>query len=179
MNNGAYKKALSYSYHLLSNRDNTHNHSYDYRDLVHDAYQIWFDKTSNCLFDQHPYVISKTIKNLWYDKYVKTRRMKWRGHFYPKVYNRVDEYTPLDFNDFKDFGRQIFVLRENATPESILLSKEKFKTLNNRLNVFDRSVLDRMIEGYKLGEIQGLINRSNPIITASVKRIREEIKKLY
>lgn len=157
MNKQEYRKAKRYAHKVTSSRDN---------DLVHDAYLVWFNKTGRDLFDEPNATIVSVVKNL-HLKSFQTHSFMWRGEIYGKKYERLDD------------TESNFALENIVTPESILLSKEQFEILNANLSEFDKRTLQLITDGYLLKEIEGIQERSNPTITASVKRIKKQVAKLY
>lgn len=157
MNNKQYQQAVRYGIKMAG--------EYHAKDLVHDAYLRWYAKTQSDLFDQSNGTILRVIKNTRSSQYSREGFM-WRGKTYPKTYRRLND--PLETYEVIGPG----------DPESILLSKEVFGVLKNQLNEFDQQTLNNMIQGYLLKEIGELQERSGPVITSSVKRIKEKLKEL-
>jgi DNA-directed RNA polymerase specialized sigma24 family protein len=62
-----------------------------YRDIVHDAYVTWFNKTNSNLFDQPEGTVIKVVK---YTHLKQTERNKYMsgGKWYPRVFQEFEEY---------------------------------------------------------------------------------------
>jgi len=152
-----YQQAIRYA---IKMSDNYHS-----KDLVHDAFLRWYNKTGNDLFDQPLGTILRVVKNVKRSEY-SSKGFMFDGVVYPKT------FIPLDDPE------QNFQLTTERSPEYMLLSKEIFEQVQKGLSEFDHKTFTSMVEGYLIKEITELQNRSGVTMTASVKRIKAQINKV-
>jgi len=116
------------------------------RDLVHEAYIKWYEKTGDNLFDRQPGEIARVLKNIFFNQ-ERNKQWSFRRVTHPKVFIDAGELGGEDFYDETEF----FI---------------------SQLLPFDREVLRLKIEGFRNGEIGILLNRSSTTITKAIKNIK-------
>ena len=156
MNIKAYRQACGYAYKLVTAGRKSH------LDLVHDAYIIWHNKTKKDLFDEHPAVITKTIKLIHFSSISLRTRFVWRGEKYNRTFLELDK-----LNEESDSLE--YLTQTPATQQELLINQDYFKNLK----YFDKKVLALKMKGKQAKEIEIILKRSNPIISASIKRIKQ------
>jgi len=157
MNKKNYQQAVRYAMKI---QDQYHS-----KDLVHDAYIRWFNKTGQNLFDQPEGRILRVVKYTWKSQY-SSQGFMYDGVIYPKTYKRLDD------------PEEPFSLSSDNTPEQVFLSKEVFNQVYAGLSEFDSQTFTNMIEGYLIKEMQEIQNTHNVAMTASVKRIKNRINQV-
>src|SRR6476620_6331431 len=175
MNRKNYQKALRYATSLI--RD--YNAIYNPFDLVHDAYLKCQDED----------FLIRNVKLVWYEKlrekYTSVGDYPQKdisGQKVPKIFVPISptgsEYGDgtIDIQSFDNHeikfplpDSKINVKKHN----SYLMYSSKEKTILQ--DNFDEMVLELKTEGYTNKEIEKILDRSNPIITASVKRIKDKL----
>lgn len=168
-----YFAANRYAIKLFnSNRDN----SVYPRDLVHEAYTYWQDKKGEDLFTKEKPQIFTVLKNLYYTR---SQKSKWYsgGKFYPKVFSEdfvqgfpKDEQLSVRDSLLSRWGMEF--------PKQEVESEEIVEKFRESLSDFDNLVLSLKEEGYMNKEIEKIVNRTNPIITKSIKNIKRKMKEV-
>lgn len=141
MTSDNYAKARSYCYKL--NKDL-------YRDVLHDAYVHWFEKTNKDLFDEPLPRVIRVIKLTWFGYYVTKR----------KVVNR---------NVFSSYNDN---LSNNETPEAILISKELEESFIASCPKLQLDVYLLAVQGYKAHEIAKILDIYKSHVSYYFKKIR-------
>lgn len=184
-----YLKAIRYATKLIKD----YNAPYNPKDLVHDSWLMWHKYKDSNLFDQKEGTVLKCVKNMYlnninkeYSKKGTTEEVK-KGIWKYKTVEKTRRINVLinDGSDRNDstFGEQKkvnigieeYTPREEVNPESILISKENHKNLNDSLCEFDRKVLYLKVEGYGNGEIKNMLHTHNVKITESIKNIKKRM----
>lgn len=106
-----YRNALSYAYKLNQKL---------YRDICHDAYLKWYNKTGTDLFEQHEGVVIKTIKNTWYTNYISPSRVMIKGE---KVFKQYVPFVTGDHYDEDHLVKKV-TLSNDITPEDEYIANE-------------------------------------------------------
>lgn len=127
-----------------------------YRDLVHDAYLLWFDKKKQSIFEAHEGQMIQTIKNIWGARLIKGRFM-WRGEINNKVF--------LDYNGVYEgmsnpnlIVESKYLQYERTNPHSILEGKDFEAKLLQSLSRQEMFVYGLCKEGYTPIEIAEVLN---------------------
>lgn len=135
-----YEKAKAYAFVI----DRSFDITTDHRDLLHDAYLTWYNKTGMNLFDEPLYRIFRIISNCFRTKLAKNRY----------TYNHQESYRI-----YETFQDQCW---DSTTPEVQLIGKDQLQV---RIDKFYKKypqhkerlleVLRLMYEGYERDEIVG------------------------
>ncbi len=136
-----YAKARSYCYKL----DRTL-----YRDLLHDSYLHWFEKTHKDLFDEPMPRVIRVIKLTWLGYYVNKRKVQNR-----KVFSSYDDN-----------------LLYTSTPEDILIAKEMEEALITASPELQLEIYLLAIQGYRPYEICKILDMSKSHVSYYFKKIR-------
>lgn len=168
-----YQISIRYAMKLfLSNRDQ----SVLPRDLVHDAYVYWLEQKNEDLFLKKQGEIAKIIKNLFFSR---SSRQNWyfRGEIHPKSFSE-DLISGLPKENQSQARESLFYKWGGGFATQSFEGEDTVAHFKKHLNPFDIKVLSLKEEGYKNNEIEVLVNRSNPIVTGSIKKIKKKMKDL-
>lgn len=135
MNKKAYKEAKDYTYFLDSK---------NYKDIVHDAWLKWFEKTGKDLFSEDRPLITRVIKNV-IGTGLSTRKFMWRGKIYNKRYFEIWEDIKFE-EDQHTFAGYTYVPYITETPEDILIYNDLCITLGR---LTKGGMLEEMLKGGK------------------------------
>lgn len=143
------------------------------RDLLHEVYLYWLIHKEEDIFEKETKQAIRVIKNV-YGNQIRSRKYMWRGKLYHRKFtndsvhgdyeNENSALESINFNLGGPYAEQRF---ENEDLVSKFLE---------RLTEFDRKVLDLKVKGYKAYEIEKAMDRTNPIISASIKNIKQKMK---
>lgn len=150
MDSKKYYQARSYAYKL---------DPANYVDLTHDAYVVWFNKTGRNLFDEHRGVITKTIKNLHFTNFRKSR-WQCRG-----VTNK------RTFEEFKD---QSYT---TTTPHDELIAAELATSIENALRTFspaNQEIIGLVASGEPVKDVANDAGVSTQLIYYLRSRLRNK-----
>ena len=111
MNKKAYDKALGYAYRLNSKL---------HKDIVHDSYIVWFNKTGHDLFDEDQRVITQVVKKTWQGKYLQKNMYMYRGEKFARSFCNIDDQCA--FNNTTTWGDLYNTTK--ITPEDEMIAKE-------------------------------------------------------
>jgi len=152
MNRANYQKAIRYATKLLGD----YNSIYNPFDLVHDAYLKCQDEN----------FLLRAVKLVHYEKL----REKYISIGYQGGTNsKKGEIVRKTFTEISPTGS---VFGDGSVD---IETKDEYKEDELFLGRFDENVLSLKVQGYKNQEIESILNRSNPTITASVKRIKDKL----
>jgi len=159
MNKKTYQEALRYS-SKINNKDN-------YRDYVHRAYLVWFEKTGNDLFDESPFTVCRVIRNLKFNDHTKGTFMSNGEVGNKKIYDidLVDNPTEMASIPSGDIINKLSSSQEE--------NEEIIEILRSNLSSFDKKVLNLRLKGFTQREIQKKLKTHNVKVTSSIKKIRE------
>lgn len=167
-----YQKALNYAFHLNKEL---------FRDITHDAFMRWFEKTGKNLFDEHERIVISVVKRTWWSNYIGPSRIMYRGKRYGKWFKRMDEIggdgvgggdsTPSYRKQSRWFMSRP-ALYNAVTPEDELIAKdldEWFRRCDNetRLDIYLYA-----IQGYTQSEISKIMELSPQLINYYFKRMQ-------
>lgn len=155
----AYWKARSYAGKLTPQ---------NYRDLVHDAYIVWYNKTQRDLFTEHVGVITKTIKNIYFSSYIKNKTYSYNGVRYAKEFIPIDE----DLNPITTYDNPIEIL---IRKEERLKRLVRLQQIRNDLTEKEKQVFDLTVEGYSTKEIKEELNISTAVLSHKICNIKKKI----
>lgn len=159
----------------LLNDVNNGDRSMTHVDLLHDAYLLWYDSKNESLFDNPAGRIARIIKNVNGNK-ISKNTWYWRGDVNRKQFSHDiiagsdrPEYETADPSDslLHNWGMEF--------PKQQYESQDVVDWIKKGLNEFDAAVLDLKVEGYNNREIEKIMGRSNPIITRSIKNIKNKM----
>ena len=151
MNTTNYAKGRSYCFHL---------DKLLYRDILHDAYLNWFDKTGTDLFDEPEHRMMRIIKNTWKGYYIAKNKVinqksRWINYCDKDTAKRTEAYYATD-----------------VTPEDVMMAQE----LDDAQMATDSEVQLQIylyaVQGYKPFEIAILMNMCKGNIAYYFKKIR-------
>lgn len=152
-----YQKALRYATKLIGDYSPAYN---DAHDLLHDGWLKCQDEDFLFLGVKQAYYdkLKSQYITIGYDS-----RNSIKGEVVRKIFTEInptgsefgDRSIDIEVNDKYDCG-----------DVSIFFSS---------LGEFDKKVLNLKIEGYQNQEVEQILERSNPIITSSIKRIKEKM----
>lgn len=168
-----YRTAWRYAIKLFnSNRDQ----SIVPRDLVHEAYIYWQERKNEDLFTKNKGQIFRVLKNIYFNRRQKSTFYS-NGKFYPKVFsedivNGVPKEEQLSVRDSLLFSWGM------EFPKQQLESEEIVTKFRGMLSEFDNEVLTLKEAGYQNQEIEKIVNRTNPVITRSIKNIKKKMKEV-
>lgn len=163
MDNKAYKRALGYAFRLNGEL---------YRDIVHDSYITWFNKTGDNLFDQHPQVITQVIKRTWQTKYVQPSRFMYKGVFYSKKQIRMD-----DIFSFDPITKDVVVNSDiynstRVTPEDEYIATELETHVSEFSATLKLDVFLYAVQGYDQKTVAKMTGLSTALVNYYYKRMR-------
>lgn len=168
-----YSKAKRYCSKLLNDVNNG-DRSMTHVDLLHDAYLYWHDQKNENLFEHSAFRIARIIKNVNGNKISKVS-WYWRGEISRKQFSsNVVSKVAVEHNE-ESTSESLLSTWGMDFPKQQFESQEVVDWIKNGLSEFDRAVLDLKIEGYNNREIEKIMGRSNPIITRSVKNIKNKM----
>jgi len=121
MNTKVYNQGRSYCYKL----DKTL-----YRDILHDSWLHWFEKTSDDLFDEPINRVIRVIKLTWKGYYINKRKVVNRNIFID--YTSIDQSKEEDSPNQERHGAflsgavltDVIIKTRQDTPEDIMIAKE-------------------------------------------------------
>lgn len=161
-----YDNYIRYALKLISNQENIKNSRLSARDLVHDAYLLWKSEKKEDLFSRAPGTVCRVIKNVHWSKIQKNKWSK-NGVFRTRTYVREGAEDKYPF--------PLAVSKGELTSRQSYINEEWVDRFKETLNAFDRKVLDLKLEGYRAKEIEKKLKRTNPIITKSLKTIKQKM----
>lgn len=158
-----YYKSIRYALKLLNRYE--HN-QINAKDLVHDAYLKWKLEKNEDLFLKANGTVLKVIKHVHWHKLVSARWSKDKI-FKNRWYERESEEDKYPF--------PFAVSKGELTSRQSYINEEWVDRFKETLNAFDRKVLDLKLQGYQCQEIEKKLKRTNPIITRSIKTIKQKM----
>lgn len=172
-----YQKAIRYATKLIKN----YNAPYNPKDLVHDSFVQYHKYQNTSIFEAEEGTMIKTIKNLHLNNINKQYSHKGTAQDLKEKTGQKTKRVNILISDGSDNPFTVGDKKkgdmpiENKTPESILISKENVKNLNDSLCEFDKKVLDLKSQGYKNREIEDILGTHNVKITKSIKNIKQQM----
>ena len=131
---------------------------FEARDLVHDSYVAWYNKTKSNLFEESPRTIFSVVRNVFRDK---LKRSTW-------TYDKENQGT-----------RQIFTFEDqlsyDITPLDEVIGEE---TKNELVNLIEtttpplKDILYLRMEGYTNKEISEALSKSKAFVTHHLKKVK-------
>jgi len=126
---------------------------FEARDLTHDAYVAWHNKTGNNLFDEHPRTIFSVLRNVFRDK---LKRSTWS-------FNK-EQQGSRQYVEFKDH------VTSRVTPYDIMVGQQ---LLDRMKQTVKPSVLDLKLEGYTNKEIAHKLNVTKAAVTWHTNKLQK------
>lgn len=146
-------------------------------DLLHDAYLYWHDQKNENLFDNPVGTIARIVKNVNGNK-ISKNTWYWRGEVNRKQFSH-DVLSNLTkaahHHSDTEPGDSLLYHWGVEFPKSQYESQDFVDWIKKGLSEFDAKVLDLKVEGYNNREIEKIMGRSNPIITRSIKNIKNKM----
>lgn len=175
MNNKNYKRASGYAFRLVGELN---------RDLLHDAYIVWFNKTSNDLFEEDPRVITQVVKNVWRSKYIQPMTYVSNGEKFSRTFCDIDSHATNEctyadlYNTTKITPEDIYVA--NELNSNILAYKPPISA--NNTNTYKQNAAKQhldiylyAVQGYTRKEIADMLGVTWPTVDNYFKRIKAYI----
>lgn len=161
-----YKQCLAYAFKL---------DPILYRDLVHDAFITWFEKTGKNLFEEENKTAIAVVKRKWW-QFLKSTRIKiggQRGYYNPWTGESRNGKRGTLTKRFADVKlMELPQMRNNVTPEDEYIAKELHEQFLNvggglRLEIYKLAVM-----GYKQVEIASILDERPNLINYYFKQMR-------
>lgn len=145
-----YRKALSYAYALNPKL---------YRDIVHDAYLHWFEKSKKNLFEEEEKRVIRVVKLTWMG-YYRNRRSK-EG----KLKYRIAKNYMVD-------GQQLYEKTDPTTPEDHLIAKElEEHMIGSMTSDLQLEIYLYAVQGYRPIEIAEMVGKRKSTISYYFKKM--------
>lgn len=142
-------------------------------DLLHDAYLSWYENKGENLFENPVGRIARVVKNVNGNNLSK-RNWNWRGQVNRRQFSEdVVGVTNTD-NEIKT-SESLLGAWGMEFPKQQYESQDVVDNIKKNLNEFDCAVMELKMEGYSNREIEKIMERSNPIITRSIKNIKKKM----
>lgn len=135
-----YNQGRSYSYKLAKNL---------YKDVLHDAYVKWYDKTGHNLFDEPISRVIKVIKYTWFGYYVNKRKVQNRDVF-------------VEYDDH---------MVNRTTPEDEMIGKELEQQFTSCDSKMQLEIYLYAVQGYRPYEIAKVLGVSKGLLTYYFKKM--------
>lgn len=158
-----YWIARGYAYKLAPNQ---------YRDIVHDAYLTWFNKTQKNLFNEPIGTILRVIKLTFY-RTLSRNKFMWRG----KIASR--QVIPLSTTDYNHEEDKSISLSNQEDLFTQLQYQQDLKHFEDTLPKTQLEVMKLSITGYKPSEIAVQLNKSRQAVNGSLNHVRNKVLKLH
>lgn len=156
----SYETAKGYAFKL----DNKY-----YKDIIHDAYICWYNKTGKNLFDEHRGVISQVVKNIWLSSLKKRNQYIYNGEKrYREYIETLTEYEQ-DSNGYVPF---VYDFEEDLIIEDII------NNIKNFISERGEHILDMLYMQYNQSEIAKEFNVSHTTINNEVIKIKNIANKM-
>lgn len=172
MNLVNYKRAQGYAYKIVPQK---------YKDIVHDAYVRWFDKTGRDLFDEHPRVVIKVVKNVAIGArasnqyfYGTKPNSKRKSKFVKPITIGRKTWLSLQLENFNHYEGRFDRLRTEVTPLDLAVAGDSMARLESMLTPNERVALDKFKQGYKSLEIAQQMGVSSALANYYLQRIRKK-----
>jgi len=164
MNAIMYKKAQSYAYKCRPD---------EYKDLVHDAWVVWWDKKGEDLFDQDERLVMRVLKYIVLSRSQKDYFVE-NGERHHKLFINVEKLTGTSYDS--EFNTKTLKSLQNSpllletTPETILADKDELEVIRKSLTDKQKSVFDLLAEGLERKQI----DMSQQLCNYYVSQIRKK-----
>lgn len=142
-----YQKALSYAYFIDPKL---------YKDIVHDSFIRWFEKTGKDLFDEHERTVMSVIKKTWWSYYVQPHQYMRQGMVLMREY--------VSFDDGFCFN--------HVTPEDEFIAKELEERFLHCGNMTQLTIYKYAVMGWTQKQIASIMNESPQFINYYFKKMR-------
>lgn len=164
--NENYRKAISYVYIA---------HPAFHRDLIHDAYIRWFDKTGKNLFEEHfntiKAVLIHVIQAARYNKFM------YRGIEYPKVFIPVVEVNEFGQSSIKRTNAEYTPVDYRLLPDEVIIGNQLLTRVNELLIESERDIVNKLLSGHTYIEIFSKGGRSPALASYYGIKTKALIKK--
>lgn len=140
---------MSYAFHL---------NPILYKDIVHDSYIIWYDKTKTNLFEEHERTVMSVVKKVWWGKYIAKAKHQYKGEVKVREMALFEEETSFH--------------RNNITPEDIYIAKEFEEQLLNTSSVTLLEIYKLAVQGWNQMQIAIILGESPQFVNNYFKKMR-------
>jgi len=168
-----YQTAIRYASNLMKD----YSAVYGPRDLIHDCYAKYKEKTGNNIYEQDLSLVYRVVKNAYYNFLEKGYYIK-NGEKHKKQILTVDDGSNIQGEVKGENTSNMYAPEEIKNPETILIGKDIVENLNNKLCEYDKKVLDLKLEGKTTKEIVKTLRTSKDRLAKSVRKIKEEMHSL-
>lgn len=148
-NKTPYQKALGYAFKL---------NPVLYKDIVHDSYLVWYDKTKKDLFKEHERIVISVVKKVWWGKYIAKAQHVYKGE--KKVREKVL------------FEEESGLCRNMVTPEDICIAKEFEEQLINTSSETLLEIYKLAVQGWNQLQIAIILGESPQFVNNYFKKMR-------
>jgi DNA-binding NarL/FixJ family response regulator len=135
----------------------------NYKDLVHDAYVLWHDKTGENLFERGNGTVISVVKNVIRESWNR-RYFIYEGEKHLRSSVSKDSFED-DYEIFEDWNN----------PHKELELKELQERLEDGLSPRTKLVLDGLSQGYKKHEVGEAVGISHTTLTKEVNIIQKRL----
>lgn len=161
MNLSNYYQLQSYCWHLAGSL---------YRDLLHDAYVKWYEKTGNNLFNEPNVLGAKVIRNIHFNNLQK-QMWTYRGRMYRR-HNIEATSGRGDQGREGNEDRGVYVPEYRVTPYDFSNGKELLARINTSPEV------GMVLEGYSQVEIASRLKKSTSLVNYYVTKAKKKLSQL-
>lgn len=156
----SYDTARGYAFKLDSK---------DYKDIVHDAYLRWFDKTGNNLFNEPRSTITNVVKYVWLEKLRKRNQYIKNGEKHIRRFVETLTEHEEDFHGYVPFVDNF---------EADLIIDDIINNIKNFISERGEHILDMLYLQYNQSEIAKEFNVSHTTINNEVIKIKSVANKM-
>ena len=142
-------------------------------DLLHDAYLNWYENKGENLFESPLGRIARVVKNTNGNNMSK-RNWNWRGQVNRRQFSE-DVVGVTNTDNEINTSESLLGAWGMEFPKQQYESQDVVDNIKKNLNEFDCAVMELKMEGYSNREIEKIMERSNPIITRSIKNIKKKM----
>ena len=142
-------------------------------DLLHDAYLSWYENKGENLFENPVGRIARVVKNTNGNNMSK-RNWNWRGQVNRRQFSE-DVVGVTNTDNEINTSESLLGAWGMEFPKQQYESQDVVDNIKKNLNEFDCAVMELKMEGYSNREIEKIMERSNPIITRSIKNIKKKM----
>lgn len=170
-----YQTARRYCIKLL-NESNPLDKTITNTDLVHDVYLKWFELKNENVFLNSPGRTARIIKFTNSNR-LNRRKWMWNG----KSTHIVTSDNAAGFKENTNFEEAKMEVLYNwgyTFPTQDFEERDAIEQLRARLSPMALKVLNLKLEGYRSGEIEKIVNRTNPVISKALLQIKKHMMHL-
>lgn len=139
------------------------------KDIVHDAYLQWYDKTGKDLFDEDAILVMSMVKYAIRRHYQKSRpTFMWRGEFYPRTHIPVST----------DFATGCYTPSIESDQEGLIDNQINNLRLSLKLTTNEKVIFVHIKQGFSQTEVSKKLKNSVQAVHAALCQIRVKAIKL-